>query len=117
MPVFLRLELKIPSVNMILDYSAAWNAAIIGVCVAVIFGPLTWDREILRWYAAPITRLYNSRYWFLAKPLGYCLKCTAGQVAFWYYITVYGFAVFQLIAFVCVAICAVFVAERYGISR
>jgi len=43
---------------------------------------LTMPGEILGFYGDFLERVYASRPW-LAKPLGYCAKCFAGQVAFW----------------------------------
>jgi hypothetical protein len=43
---------------------------------------LTMPGEILGFYGDFLERVHASRPW-LAKPLGYCAKCFAGQVAFW----------------------------------
>lgn len=43
---------------------------------------LTMPGEILGFYGDFLERVHAVRPW-LAKPLGYCAKCFAGQVALW----------------------------------
>lgn len=46
---------------------------------------LTQPNEIMGWYANILLRVPE----WIAKPLGGCAKCFGGQVAFWYYITIW----------------------------
>lgn len=54
------------------------------------------------WYGDWLHKLNNTRPW-LAKPLGYCLACFAGQLGFWWYAIAYrnNFVFGEQIVFTC----------------
>lgn len=63
----------------------------------------------------------SGREW-LAKPLGYCDRCFAGQLAFWGFIwihrTQYGYWMIpQHIAFICLTVFAVYQMQRLEIHE
>ena len=51
--------------------------------IAYVFILLTEDKMIFAWYGRLIERIKSD---WLYKPLGGCLACFGGQVAFWYYL-------------------------------
>lgn len=58
----------------------------IAICAYVITGPLMEYGNFLYWYGSLLGRLEDAKFEWLAKPLGRCGKCFAGQVAFWWYL-------------------------------
>ena len=83
----------------------------IGVIAAVAFTMLTRDGYILSWYADLLNKI-ESRYPWIAWPLGYCEKCFAGQVALWFWLIEYQtytydeihIAFFKHVSFIMIAI-------------
>jgi hypothetical protein len=57
--------------------------------VAWVFNTvLIAEGMVFGWYGDWLHKLNNTRPW-LAKPLGYCLACFAGQLGFWWYLIAY----------------------------
>ena len=61
------------------------NSAVIGLLSFVFCDFLTQDGQILSLYGRMLEWLYQRRIMWLAKPLGWCGKCFAGQLALWSY--------------------------------
>jgi hypothetical protein len=62
-----------------------FSALQIAFVCATFAGPLMDDGNVLEPYRRALERLQfvSERFGWLAKPLGLCPKCLAGQVAFW----------------------------------
>ena len=50
---------------------------------------LILTKEIFSFYGRLLGRLIDNDFEWLAKPLGYCAKCLAGQLGLWYYLIKY----------------------------
>ena len=63
-----------------------------GIIAWVTFAVLMQPGMILGWYGDMVSRWYNEwpREWaWMAKPLGYCGQCFAGQIGFWWFVLRY----------------------------
>ena len=87
------------------------NAGLIAI-IAYTFSVHMTDRgDIFGWWYQILDKIKMKKRWYseLAKPFGWCEKCTAGQLAFWYYLyeSVFGNCYYRAdghIAFVCLAV-------------
>lgn len=100
-----------------------YNAALIAV-VAFTFSVLMTDQgDIFAWYYQLLDKMKMKKRWYshFANPLGWCEKCSAGQIAFWYYIytSVFGNHDYRLdghIAFVCLAVFLTVVIRKFKLK-
>jgi hypothetical protein len=60
-----------------------------GICAYVIFGVLMQPGMLLAWYGDLVHKWHNEwpdKWRWLAKPLGYCGACFAGQIGWWWFL-------------------------------
>jgi len=92
-----------------------WQAVIIGIA-AWVFTLILIDTGMIfeKWWVV-LNKLPD----WLAKPLGKCEYCLAGQLAFWYYFTLGGYNLFYHIGFISVAIFTVRMINEiiYGTAK
>jgi len=92
-----------------------WQAVIIGIA-AWVFTLILIDTGMIfeKWWVV-LNKLPD----WLAKPLGKCEYCLAGQLAFWYYFTLSGYNLFYHIGFISVAIFTVRMINEiiYGTAK
>lgn len=62
-------------------------SAVLGAAAWSLTGPLMRSGMLLEGWAKVLDRLNNAGHGWLAKPLGWCGKCFAGQLGLWYSIT------------------------------
>lgn len=82
------------------------------VLFAVVFCDLlTRPNMIFGWYGAWLDKIEARGLGWVAYPIGYCAKCTSGQVAAWVFIirALYGWEptslmVYRAVLFVCAAV-------------
>ena len=79
--------------------------------IAYVFILLTEEKMIFGWYGRLIERIM---YDWLYKPLGGCLACFGGQVAFWYYLIKHfvSYNLFDHIWFVSAVILIVLIIDK-----
>mgnify|MGYP003468304562 FL=1 len=89
-----------------------FNAVLIGIAAYVFADVLTNSGEIFAKYG---DWLYRNHCKWWAKPLGYCGKCFAGQLALWIYpfSPAYDGPV-EHAAFICVAIYTYILARKWA---
>lgn len=90
------------------------------VVFSVVFCDLlTRPKMVFGWYGSWLDRLEMNGYGWLAYPIGYCSKCTAGQIALWVFVirALYGWEPISLMAvrvisFVCLSVLAAEVLSK-----
>lgn len=78
------------------DFQAILQISVVAVVFCDI---LTREGELFDFYGRWLDSL-EIKYPKLAKPLGYCVKCFAGQIAAWYFILFVGFEIVRFVSFV-----------------
>ena len=77
--------------------------------IAFMFVRLGEPDSIFAWYQ----KLIEGLPWWLRNPLGWCEKCCAGQLLFWYYLIVY-FKDYNLIDHLFYPSAGIFLVVIYG---
>ena len=70
----------------------------------VVTNILMYNGQIMSKYCEFLGDIYRSEKWYywIAKPLGYCDYCFAGQVSLWYGLYLFSFNIISIITFICV---------------
>lgn len=61
----------------------------VAIVAYVFFGVLTAPGMIFEWWYNILEKWANNGREWIAKPLGYCGTCFAGQLGFWWYLIAY----------------------------
>ena len=69
----------------------------------VVTNILMVSGQIMSKYSDFLGDINRSDKWYswIAKPLGYCDNCFAGQVSLWYGLYLFGFNIITIITFIC----------------
>jgi len=70
---------------MLLTPAQILDSAVLGSAVASVCLFAIQPGQIFGWYWQLLDKLAQTQYAALAKPLGYCEVCTAGQVSLWFF--------------------------------
>ena len=108
------------SLTFMLNVTHFEIVAYIALFSVVFCDMLTRPKMIFGWYGTWLDKIEANGYEYLARLLGYCAKCTAGQIAMWVFAArkFYGWeqnslALVRGICFVCAAVLSAEVLSKF----